>query len=1027
MKDKQYQIYLERAKKFHLRTESELFLETLPLQAEFRHSTEPVPYAERCNGEYCPITEGQHWGGPWDSAWFHLTGTIPAAWNGQPVALWLDFNGEALIFDAAGVPIYSLTDGSIFHANYQKTIYQMTGSARGGEAIDYWVETAANSLFGMKMDTDPALNCPEPYGNYEGKVVHMSMGLFNTELWHLRLDFEVLLGLVDALPAGDYRAARTVAAMNEAINVYAENPRNAAAARQPLRKIMDLPAMASAMSVTAVGHAHIDTGWLWPVKETIRKCARTFASQIHNIEKYPGYVFGASQPQHYAFTKKYYPALYEKIKKCVKDGSWELQGGMWVEADCNIISGESMVRQFLHGKNYYMDEFGVDVTNLWIPDVFGYSAAMPQIIKKTGCNFFLTQKISWSQFNKFPYHTFMWRGIDGTEVMTHFPPEDTYNADLNPRQLSSAQNKFHENTFIDEFVSLFGIGNGGGGPKEEYIERGLRVANMEGSPKVKFGRATDCFERMRKHEKQLPKWVGELYLELHRGTLTTQSRTKRGNRKVEQALTATEFICACLPPEQYPAAELDAAWKIALINQFHDILPGSSIGKVYEVTQREHQEILDLCRKLTEKAAAQLFTADADAVVAVNSVSYDYHAPVVLPDAWSGCTVTVDGVACPTQDENGKTVALVKVPASGLATLKKSTAKPTPAAVSAAPLVLENDLVKYEFAPNGEIVKAWDKEAGRAILLDGVKGNLLSLYIDHPNNWDAWDVDFFYEQELVGHACPVKATKVFAGAVRQVIEFELEIGVSAIRQQVTLAANSKRLDFNTEVDWKEARKMLRVSFPAAITATEAAFDIQYGFARRPTHRNTSWDVAKFEVAAQRYIDISEYDYGVALMNDCKYGHKVVDSTLDLCLLRSPKYPDWDADQGRQVFTYSLLPHLEKLEESNVMSEAAILNRAPAFLPGYAAGKSVTPCQVKSNGVTLEVVKKAEKADCLVIRLVENSGRNSAATITIQPPYRRLVETNLMEWTEGAALDVVGGTAEVKLKPFEIRTYKLLKG
>jgi len=1026
MKAKKYQIYLERAKQFYKRSESDMFLDTIPLNAEFRHSVEPVAYKDRLNGDYKAIKEGDRWGGPWDSAWFHLTGTVPTAWAGGKVTLWLEFNGEALIFDQAGVPIFSLTDGAVFAMHYAKPYFQLPGFAKGGEKIDYWVETACNGLFGMDMESDPALNCPKPYGDKEGKIIKLRLGLFNLDLWHLRLDMDVLLGLFESLPADDYRGGRIVDALNEAINIYAEDPKNAGAARQPLRRILELPAMASAMNVTVVGHAHIDTGWLWPVRESIRKCARTFASQIHNIEQYPGYVFGASAPQHYAFTKDYYPELYEKIKKCVKDGTWELQGGMWVEADCNITSGESLVRQFIHGKNFYMDEFGIDVTNLWIPDVFGYSAAMPQIINKSGCDFFLTQKISWSQFNKFPHNTFMWRGIDGSEVLTHFPPEDNYNSVLNPRDMVPAQNRFKENNYIDEFVSLCGIGDGGGGPKEEFLERGLRMANLEGSPKLKFGRACDYFERLKKYIPQLPKWVGELYLELHRGTLTTQSRTKRGNRKLEQALAATEFICSCLPFDQYPSKDLDHAWKILLLNQFHDILPGSSIGKVYEVTEKQHAEMLALCDKLMRQAAEKLFASDSKAAVVVNTVSAPAAIAVELPESWTGNGVSVNGKNVVAQDENGKTVALLALENSSITTLEKAGAKPVSAGINSKDLVLENDLVKYVFSASGEITAAWDKEAGRDILAAGGVGNRISMYVDHPNCWDAWDVDFFYEQELVGHAKSVKAAKTVSGPVRQRLEFDLAIGSSSIKQTVTLTANSKRLDFSTEVDWHENRKMLRTAFNVNVFTAEAAFDIQYGFAKRATHKNTSWDLAKFEVPAQRYVDLSENAYGIALMNDCKYGHKVADTTMDLCLLRSPKYPDWDADQGHQVFTYSLLPHLNRLEESGVMAEAAVLNRAPYVFDGRSS-KIAAPVQLESQDISLEIVKKAEKEDVLVIRLVEIKGRTSQGVLKLQSGLNKLVDTNLLEWTNGDVTKVEGNQVAITMKPFEIRTYKVLKG
>ena len=441
MQQREYDFYLERARHFYKRLADEFFFETMPLTAKFRHSVEPVPYEKRLEGEYRPIREGETWGGPWESGWFHLTGEVPAAWAGKPLALSLNLGGEALLFDAKGVPHYSFSAGSVFGENYRKEFYQLPRPLASGEKVEFWIEAAANSLFGMEMNEEPSLSTIYPYGNYKGIAETMRLGLFNRELWHLRLDVEILLDLAEVLPPRSRRAGEIVMALSDAANAYAENPANAAPARQALKKVLSRRANASAMTAAAVGHAHIDTGWLWPVRESIRKCARTFASQLRLLEQYPDYIFGASAPQHYAFVKQYYPALYEEIKAAVKSGRWELQGGMWVEADCNLISGESMVRQFLHGKNFFMDEFGVEVKNLWIPDVFGYSAAMPQIIRKAGCDYFLTQKISWNWTNKFPYHTFNWRGIDGSEVLTHFPPEDTYNASVVPRELIPAETR----------------------------------------------------------------------------------------------------------------------------------------------------------------------------------------------------------------------------------------------------------------------------------------------------------------------------------------------------------------------------------------------------------------------------------------------------------------------------------------------------------------------------------------------------------------------------------------------------------
>ena len=1021
MLQREFDLYLDRARHVYKRLADELFFETAPLRAEFRHSSEPVPYAGRLDGEYRPIREGERWGGPWDSGWFRLSAEIPEAWAGRPVALQVNLNGESLLF-RDGVPCFGFSGGSIYGENYRKEIYQLPHEVSAGQKLEFWIEAAANSLFGMKMNGEPPLNTIHPRGDYEGVAQTMRIGLFNRELWHLRLDFEILLDLVTVLPPRGRRTDEIVMAMNDAANRFAETPANAGIAREALRKVLSRPAVSSAMTASAVGHAHIDTGWLWPVRESIRKCARTFASQLQLLEQYPDYVFGASAPQHYAFVKEHYPELYEKIKAAVKSGRWELQGGMWVEADCNLISGESMVRQFLHGKNFYRDEFGEDVKNLWIPDVFGYSAAMPQIIKGAGCDYFLTQKISWSWSNKFPYHTFNWRGIDGSEVLTHFPPEDTYNAAVVPSELVPAETKFNENTVLDEFMSLFGIGDGGGGPKEEYLERAKRLADLEGCPKVKFGRADEFFDRIAAHRDRLPTWSGELYLELHRGTLTVQARTKRNNRKLEQLLATVEFVNSLCPLAEYPAAELDRIWKTVLINQFHDIIPGSSIGKVYETTEREHAAALAESAGLAAAAVRKLGQADPGAATLVNSLSVPQNDPVELPAEWGGSAVLAsDGTPLPAQVEDGRVVAAVAVPADSLRAVKRGAGEAAECEVLDA-LVLENALVRYEFDADGRLVKAFDKEAGRDVLPPGTAGNDFSLYVERANNHEAWDIEIFYEQQKCGAAKSVAPARGWSGPVRSGIEFRLGVGNSRLTQRVTLAEGSKRLDFATTADWQEERKMLRVAFPVAVFTEEASFDIQYGTVRRSTHRNTSWDIARFEVCGQKFADLSEEFYGAALLNDCKYGYKVFGTTLDLCLLRAPKFPDWDADRGHHEFTYAFLPHTGNLNGSNVRVEAAKLNR-PALAVSGVAATAVSPVALDAETVALSILKKAEKEDCLIVRLVELAGRTSPAVLAL-PAGKTLTETNLLEWTEGETFVPEGGKVALKLRPYEIKTLKV---
>ena len=447
MNNKEIQIQVERLNHFYQRIGKMVITDSRPLQAQFFHCKDPVPFNHREQGNYQSIKTGDSWGKSWESAWFHLKGVVPENWQGKKIAARLDFSGEGLVFDADGNALQGITNGSIFNPDFARTIVPLMAKARGDESVELWVEAAANSLFGVYTNTDPEPDDPKRYGHFDAKVDCMDLVVVDEEMWHYHLDLRVLKGLIKRMPEDSVRRARLIRCANDSMNTFAGIKYNISAARDILNNELKKPASASQLTVSAIGHAHIDTAWLWPIRETIRKCARTFSTQLSIIKKYPQYIFGASQPQHYQFIKEHYPKIYDDIQQAVQLGQWEVQGAMWVEADCNLISGESMIRQIIHGKNFFMDEFGIDVKNLWLPDVFGYSAAMPQILKKSGVEFFLTQKMSWSQFNEFPYHTFNWKGIDGSEVITHFPPENTYNSELDPEFLIPAEKNFKEKTF----------------------------------------------------------------------------------------------------------------------------------------------------------------------------------------------------------------------------------------------------------------------------------------------------------------------------------------------------------------------------------------------------------------------------------------------------------------------------------------------------------------------------------------------------------------------------------------------------
>ena len=1019
MNKKETAIIVSRIEQWNNRLKDYFIEDRTTLASKYAWSKNAVPFSEKNKLKYKPITKGKSWGKEWDSAWFCLNGQIKKEWRGKKIIADLDFSGEGLVYDPKGKEIQGITNASIWDQNFVRTRVLVPKTCIKNNEVEIWVETAANSLFGIFVDVDPEQHNPKRHGTFDAKVETIDIGIFREDIWHLNLDVRILLGLIEKLEKDSTQRLRIINSLNKAVIAFKDDKKDASSSRNILSAELNKRASSSELKVAAVGHAHIDTGWLWPVKETIRKCARTFTTQLDLIERYPDYVFGASMPQHYQFMKDFYPSIFKRIKAAVKKGQWELQGGMWVEADCNLISGESMVRQLLYGKIFFKKEFGVNVDNLWLPDVFGYSAALPQILKQAEIDYFLTQKISWNQFNDFPHQTFNWRGIDGTEILTHFPPENTYNSELDTKFLMPAQKTFKEKDKLNEFMSLFGVGDGGGGPKPENIELGKRLKNLEGAPKVSFDHAKNFFRRLNRKKNQLETWVGELYLELHRGTLTTHGLVKKQNRKLENKLKAVEFLWSNCDLKNYPQNDLDEAWKKLMINQFHDIIPGSSINLVYKNTHKEYEGIHKTCDKLLNKSASILFKKDKNSFTLVNSLSYHFKGVVKIPNKYKGYQIISDDkISLATQQVNKDLVCFVDLEPFSFKTFSKGQ-KEKSKTVNHSSLVLENNYVKYEFHKDGTLKSAYDKELKLNFL--GSNGNVLSLYEDRPLNWDAWDIDFYYKDSLLETSKVERIEKVRAGVVNSSLNISYTIGNSTIKQHISLSNHSKRLDFNTSVDWKEKHKMLRVHFPTTITNEQATFDIQYGHVKRNTHKNTSWDKAKFEVVGHKYADLSNNDYGVALMNDCKYGYSIFDNTIDLNLLRSPNNPDADADIGYHEFVYSFYPHNKDLIRSNVIEESTLLNHPPIVFEGYKNLSTSSTITYKGKGIEITAFKKSEYKNEIIIRTVETLGRNSEGNIYLDG---EITETNILEQKNINKPKRIKEKYFLKLKPFEIKTFKI---
>jgi alpha-mannosidase len=791
---------------------------------------------------------------------------------------------------------------------------------------------------------------------------------------------------------------------------------------------------------TCIGHTHIDVAWWWTVAQTQEKVVRSFATVLKLMEEFPSYRFMSSQPVLYYFLKERYPALYERLKERVREGRWEPEGGTWVEPDCNLTSGESLVRQFMHGKRFFKEEFGVDNRILWLPDVFGYSGALPQIMKKSGVDYFMTTKLSWNQIDKVPNDTMMWRGIDGTEVLTHLittlgtgqPVSNfftTYNGMLHPDAIMGGWERYQNKEINNDILISYGYGDGGGGPTREMLETSVRMEKgVRGIPKVRQEFSRKFFEELEERVKDNPRletWEGEFYFEYHRGTYTSMARNKRGNRKSELLLMDLE-LASVLAAKQfpYPAAELDRMWKTVLINQFHDILPGSSIHEVYEVTKREYAEIAETAGELLRQRLAAL-AGQGEGVTVFNTTGFARDGVVELGETSAAALCDENGRVFPVQKTSGGAVAFVEgLPAKGWKTFAKANA-----GAAASPFArtderhIETPFYRVAFDDHGHLSSLFDKENDRELVQAGKAANMLRMFEDKPIYYDNWDIDMFYTEKSwpVDHL--VKMTWVEDGPVRAAVELEYKISLTTVKQKVCFYANSRRIDFETWVDWKQHQHLLKAEFPVDIHSDEATFEIQFGNLTRKVHTNTSWDKARFEVCGQKWMDFSEGHYGVSLLNDCKYGHSVRDGVVSLTLIKSGIEPNPVADQEEHVFTYALYPHAGSWRDAGTVRESYFLNQPARALDAGRPGEAFSLASVEQKNVVLETVKQAENGDGTVLRLYESENARTKTVLHVPAGTAKAYSCNLLEEVE-EELPVVDGKVCFLTKPYEIKTILL---
>ncbi|MFE3581662.1 alpha-mannosidase [Streptomyces vinaceus] len=966
---------------------------------------EPVPVAEGLAAPYGPCAIGDTWGPAWGTTWFKVTGTVPAEWAGRTVEAVLDLGFDRMMpgFQCEG--LVHRADGSEVKAlNPYNDWVRVADPAAGGERVEWYVEAASNPVLvdhSATYEGDRQTSGEQPLY----RLARMDLAVFETEVWELVQDLEVLYDLMTQLGEADARRYEILRAIDAALDAVdlGDVAGTAAAARTRLTAVLAAPAHACAHRISAVGHAHIDSAWLWPLRETVRKVSRTASNVVGLMDTHPEFVFAMSQAQQLEWIKTHRPELFERIKKKIADGQFVPVGGMWVESDTNMVGGEAMARQFLYGKKFFLDEFGIETHNVWLPDSFGYTAAMPQIVKLSGSKWFLTQKICWSQVNAFPHHTFWWEGIDGTRVFTHFPPVDTYNSDLGGAQLAHAASNYREKGRGSRSLVPFGWGDGGGGPTREHLARARRQRDLEGSPRVEIERPDAFFEKAHAEYADAPVWAGELYLELHRGTYTSQAKTKQGNRHSESLLREAELWAATaavrVPGYAYPYEDLERIWKTVLLHQFHDILPGSSIAWVHREARATYAKVREELRGIT--LAAQTALAGEGTVELVFNCA---------PHTRRGVPA---GGAGPAQAPGGRQRVTVEERHGG-------------------GHVLANGRLLVEIDGRGLIVSAYDLEARREALAPGRAANLLQIHPDFPNMWDAWDIDAFYRNSVTDLVELDSLEVAEAGPDAVTVRVSRSFGRSAAVQSITLRAGAKTVDLVTEVDWHESEKFLKAAFPLDVKAERSASETQFGHVYRATHTNTSWEAAKFEICAHRWIHVEEPGWGTAILNDSTYGHDVTrdvrpdggqTTTVRLSLLRAPRYPDPETDQGAHTLRFSLAPGAAI---ADAVREGHALNLPERVVRGAAP---VAPLlAVDDDAVVVEAVKLAEdRSGDVVVRLYESRGGRATASLTADFRIAQATETDLLERPlpgQAVSAPAPDGAVALTLRPFQILTVRL---
>ncbi len=1014
-------IHLERIKRFIARIKEAVHTDKTELEALYISDEHPIPLQDTNTRPWTNIKKGQVWGKAWGSAWFLVKGSVPTQMQGKNIGLWFDCDGEACLFKD-GTPWQGLTPKVDWYHNAAKYFVPISSSANANETFEILIEAAANDLFGS--------------GKEEYSLRECSLVCLDETLYQFALDLELLFDLANSLPAGSVHRAKIIYGLNRVCNLYSEG-KGLTQCIKITRDLLIKPANASALTAYSVGHAHLDLAWLWPIRESKRKGGRTFANALRLLEQYPDYIFGASQAQLYQWMKEQYPGLYSQVKAAVRQGRWEVQGASWVEFDTNLTSGESIIHQFIYGRRFFKEEFGIVPDHLWLPDCFGFSANLPQLMQGCGVDYFITQKLSWNETNVFPHHLFIWKGIDGSSVRAHQLPTNDYNFSNNPSAFHNTDARFAQAELSEAYLNLYGIGDGGGGPTRNHIEYGLRLQNLEDCPKFRFAQAREFLDYYGSLDATtLPTMYGELYLEFHRGTYTTQARMKQQNVQSEQYLKTAEALSALSSiiasdtgKTDYPP-ELRKIWEDTLLLQFHDILPGSSIGKVYEdanaLCEHNHHLLRSFIRDQVQSITTDSGTSEQSLMLfnPAGTAKLDW---ITVPVEQSNVIPRSDNAEIRDyyRSETDWHI-LVKVPALSFAHIVFNPASThTPARIGKHSLdespALENEYLKVQIAANGSIVSVYDKELQRELLAG--PSNLLQLWEDEPNNWGAWDINHFYRETipLAPENVHGENEQFFLTPANGVVQF-LQLSRSTIRQEIELPPGERYLTIKHEIDWQERHKMLRASFQPDIQCETATCGVQMGSVQRPTVPHNAWEAARFEFPAQGYVDLSDAAHGCALICSTKFGYSLNSNKMEIALLRSPADVDPQADIGDKNHSYALYFHNQPFAQAKVPELTLALatdfcvaaGRMPLLNP------DASLFSLESGKLIINCLKPAEDGKGIILRLFEPLGCRTSDRLFSAFAIQSIQKCNMLE----EPLFTLDSGGVILAEPFEIITLRL---